>query len=368
MRIGLISPPWLPVPPPAYGGTETVVDRLARGLVAAGHEVLLAATGESTCPVPRVESLPAAASPERIGQVVLELRHVARAYAAMHGMDLVHDHTLAGPLYRGRPPRLPVVTTNHGPFLSELGEIYLAMSEDVSIVAISHHQAATSGDVPVARVIHHGIDLDQVPVGRGDGGYACFLGRMHPSKGPREAILIARRAGIPLRMAGKMREAAEREYFDRQVAPLLGPGVDYLGEIGVTEKYELLGGAVALLNPIQWPEPFGLVMIEALAAGTPVVGAPAGAAPEIVDDGSTGYLRGDLDEMAAALARVFDLDRQACRCAAFSRFSAERMVADHVALYADILGHPSGAGGAVADSGRMAQAETAPPIMGSGPA
>ena len=156
------------------------------------------------------------------------------------------------------------------------------------MVAISHHQASTADGVPVAGVIHHGLDLDAIPVGRGDGGYASFLGRMAPEKGPREAALAARAAGVPLRMAAKLREPAEREYFAAEVEPLLCSDVEFLGELGWAEKLELVGGSFALLNPMQWPEPFGLVMIEALATGTPVVATPVGSAPEIVDDGVTG--------------------------------------------------------------------------------
>jgi glycosyltransferase involved in cell wall biosynthesis len=338
VRIGLVAPPWLPVPPPAYGGIEAVVDRLARGLSSAGHEVLLAAPGDSTCPVPRVPGLPA--GPVDVGltdHTVAELCHVRSAYAAMADLDLVHDHTVAGPLYRNRPSGLPVVTTNHGTFLYGLGELYREAGPDVTIIAISHHQATTARGVQIARVIHHGVDVDVVTPGRGDGGYAFFLGRMSPYKGVREAVLIARRAGVPLLIAAKMHLPEEREFFTDEIAPLLGGDVQYVGEIGDAVKYDLLGGAVALLNPIQWPEPFGLVMIESLACGTPVVTTPSGAAPEIVDDGTTGYLRTGLASLATALADAATLDRDACRAAAVAQFSTARMVADHVDLYGELL-------------------------------
>jgi glycosyltransferase involved in cell wall biosynthesis len=264
-------------------------------------------------------------------------RHVVTSYAAMHGVDLVHDHTVAGPLYRDRPRTAPVVTTNHGPFDAVTTPVYRAM-RDVAIVAISQHQASTATDVPIARVIHHGIDVDAVPAGRGDGGYASFLGRMSPDKGPREAALIARAAGVPLRMAAKLREPAEREYFEAAVEPLLCSDVEYVGELGAAEKYELVGGSFALLNPLQWAEPFGLVMIEALAAGTPVVATPSGSAPEIVHDGVTGYLRRGRLPLAAALLDAAGLDRGLCRARARRRFSTERMVGEHLRLYADVLG------------------------------
>jgi glycosyltransferase involved in cell wall biosynthesis len=344
MRIGLISPPWLAVPPPAYGGIEFVVDLLARGLAAAGHEVLLAAPSNSSCPVPLVSGLPVApAHAELSDHSLVELRHVKAAYSAMRGMDIVHDHTVAGPLYRYRPTALPVIATNHGTFVYGLGELYEAMS-DVTIVAISYHQASTAHGVNINRVIHHGLDLGTVPVGLGTGRYACFLGRMSPDKGVREAILIARRAGVPLVIAAKMRQAAEVEFYRDVVEPMLGGEVEYVGELGGAAKYELLGGAFALLNPIQWPEPFGLVMIESLATGTPVVTTPAGAAPEIVDDGVTGYLRTGLDGLTEALTGAADLDRSACRRVVADRFSAARMVADHLDLYAEVAAAPKRAG------------------------
>ena len=338
MRIGLIAPPWLPVPPPRYGGTEVVVDGLARGLVAAGHDVLLAAPAGSTCPVPLVPDMPKPS----IGTSATwfagaELYHVARAYAAMTDVDLVHDHTVAGPFFRYRPAALPVVTTSHGPFSSHLGDLYRLMGPEVSMVAISHRQAADAKGIRVARVIHHGIDVDAVPVGDGSGGYAAFLGRMSPDKGPREAILAAREAGLRLLMSARVQGEEETDYFDSQIAPLLGPDVEFLGELTAAEKYQLMGGAAVFLNPIQWPEPFGLVMIEALATGTPVVGTGSGAAPEIVDDGVTGYLRGTIRELAEALVLASALDRRACRQSAETRFSIGRMVSDHVSLYREVL-------------------------------
>jgi glycosyltransferase involved in cell wall biosynthesis len=343
MRIGLIAPPGIPVPPPAYGGTESIVDRLARGLVRAGHEVLLAAAANSTCPVPRVAGTDEAAEGGPVcADSVGELLHVIRSYAAMTDVDIVHDHTLTGPLYRNPAVGRPVVTTAHGPFDATLGSIYRAMS-GVAILAISHHQAATAGGIPLAGVIHHGLDVESVPVGRGNGGYASFLGRMCPDKGPREAALIARAAGVPLRMAAKLREPAEREYFDAEVRPLLCSDVEFLGELTCAEKLELLGGSFALVNPIRWPEPFGLVMIEALATGTPVVATPVATAPEIVDDGVTGFLRAGTHPLAAALLEAPRLDRAACRAVAAGRFSSRRMVAEHVRLYQELLAGPGSA-------------------------
>jgi glycosyltransferase involved in cell wall biosynthesis len=337
MRIGLIAPPWVPVPPQRYGGIEAVIDRLARGLVAAGHEVLLAAPGNSTCPVRQVPGAEDALEGAPVcSDVNTELRHVLLSYAAMSEVDVIHDHTVVGPLLHRCDRSAPVVTTLHGPLDPKMAPIYRAF-EDVSVIAISHHQASTASGVPVARVIHHGIDVADVPDGNGDGGYASFLGRMSPEKGPREAALIARVAGVPLRMAAKIREPAEREYFESAVKPLLSSDIEYLGELGTHDKLKLLGESFALLNPIQWSEPFGLVMIEALATGTPVVATPRGSAPEIVDHGVTGYLRKDQQALAKALLDAAQLDRGACRAAACQRFDSEVMVRNHIELYTELL-------------------------------
>jgi glycosyltransferase involved in cell wall biosynthesis len=316
---------------------EAVVDRLARGFVDAGHEVLLAAPANSQCPVPRVEGLDEVDPDAPIaGDTITELAHIARGYEAMGEMDVVHDHTIAGPLYRHRPA-VPVVTTNHGPFEPRPNLLFQRMQNDTAIVAISRHQASTAEGIQISRVIHHGLDVDGVPVGAGDGGYVAFLGRMTADKGPSEAIQVARRAGLPLKIAAKMREDAEFEYFETEVEPLLGDGIEYVGEMDEPDKFELLGAATALLNPIQWSEPFGLVMIEALACGTPVVATSAGSVPEIVDPGVTGFSSDHPEDLARCLRRASELDRSACREAAATRFSTTRMVNDHLDLYAELI-------------------------------
>ncbi len=339
MRIGLVAPPWGPIPPTLYGGIEVVVDQLARGLAAARHDVVLFATGDSTCPVERHWVLPEAEG-MRIGQAVPELRHVVHAYEALRDCDVVHDHTVMGPFYAERFPGLPVATTVHGPFNAELGDLYRALAPSVPIVAISHAQQRSAPDVPVTRVIHHGVDADAFPYGEGvgdaEGPYALFLGRMAPDKGAHRAIAVARAAGSRVLLAGKMREPWEHRYFAEHVEPLLGADAVYLGEVSHGRKLELLAGASALLFPIRWDEPFGMVMIEAMACGTPVLAFPEGAAPEVVEDGKTGYLCGDEAAMADALVRVGDLERTACRAAVEGYFSTERMVAEHVELYTQL--------------------------------
>ncbi len=338
MRIAIIAPPWVPIPPPAYGGTEAVLDSLARGLHDAGHEVLLFATGDSTCEVDVRWIREHAAGTVDTGSAT-ELHHVINAYEAVVDWraDVVHDHTLVGPVY-GRRFGMPVVTTNHGPFGGELFDYYRAIAADVPIIAISHHHASTASEIPVGAVIHHGVDVDAFPIGDGDGGYCLFLGRMSPNKGVATAARVARRAGVPLRIAAKMREPAEYLYFEQEVAPLLGDGVRYVGEVERSEKLQLLAGASCLLNTLAWPEPFGMVMIEALACGTPVVGTPHGSLPELIVDGMTGFVRGDEAELTDALRRVSELDRGRCRKEAEERFSTDRMVEEHLAFYQRVVG------------------------------
>ncbi len=334
MRIAIVAPPWVPVPPPAYGGTETVLDTLARALTEAGHDVLLYATGDSTCPVELRWTYERALG-VGVGGAASELRHVVDAYEAARawGAEVIHDHTLVGPLLAPRLSDVPVVTTNHGPFDAELTPLYRLVAPTVPVLAISHRQAATASDIPIAGVIHHGVDLARFPEGPGDGGYALFLGRMHPSKGVERAARVAADAGVPLRIAAKMREPAEHAYFEQRVRPLLGGTVEYVGEVGGAEKLDLVAGATCLFNPIDWDEPFGMVMVEALACGTPVVATPRGAAPEIVDDGRTGFLRTTDAGLAAAVLEAGSLDRSACRKAVKERFSASRLAADHLAVY-----------------------------------
>ena len=331
MDIAIIAPPWLPVPAPAYGGTEAVLDELARGYQAAGHNVLMVCHPDSVCPVPKVSVIPAEDA-VRMGRASIELENVIAAYELVKDADVVHDHTLAGPIYSERYPDLPVVTTNHGPFSRTMNAVYGAAVPRVGLVAISHSHAAST-HLPVDAVVHHGINVDDYPFGAGDGGYVALLGRMAANKGVHRAIAVAKTAGVRLKIAAKMREPHEHAYFDEFVRPHLGDDVIYLGEVDADGKREVLASATALLNPISWREPFGMAMLESLACGTPVVGCPQGAAPEIVEHGVTGYL-GDSDaELINGLLSLDRLDRKVCRDHARERFSVERMVEGYVEVF-----------------------------------
>jgi len=342
MRIGLIAPPWVPVPPVGYGGTEVVVDNLARGLQDLGHEVRLFTVGESTCPVSRDWLYQTAVEP--MGTSVEEAAHVLAAYEALTEVDLIHDHTVLGPLLATRIEfsRHPVVATHHGAFTAENLRIFAEIAKRAAIVAISGDQASRAAGIPITAVIHHGIDLDVYQSGPGDGGYLLFMGRMSAEKGVDSAVRIAHASGQPLLLATKIRSAAEREYFEREVRPLLGPHDKLMNEPPLASRLEMLRGATALINPIMWPEPFGLVMAEALATATPVLAFPRGAAPEIINDGKTGFLCWDEADMATAVSQVRHIDRAKCRAAAEERFSMQRMACDYARLYRRVLEDPSG--------------------------
>lgn len=339
MRIGILAPPWIPIPPPAYGGIEEVVDTLACGLSELGHRVVLAAHPASTCPVERMPTVGPAPS-GRIGDTQQELRFVADSYAAFEGqrVDIVHDHTVVGPGYLRRPVGLAVVTTVHGPFTAEVQRQFRSVPSDVGVVAISRHQARTAGPVRIDRTIHHGIDAEHIAPGDGGGGYLAFLGRMAPDKGVREAIEVARCAGLPLLIAAKMRETQEREYFADVIEPLLGGTVEYLGELGTQEKFDLLRSAIAMVNPLRWPEPFGMVMIEAMAVGTPVIATPEGAASELIDDGVSGFLRHSVADLAATIPLACDMDRVRVRAHVLRHFTKEQMALNYADYFSAVLG------------------------------
>jgi glycosyltransferase involved in cell wall biosynthesis len=326
----------VPIPPKLYGGIEVVVDRLAVGFQRAGHEVLLYTTGDSTCPVPMAWALEHSEG-QRIGMAVPELRHVMHAYDAVRDFDIVHDHTIMGPVYAEHITNQPVVTTIHGPFNDELTDIYERVANRVPIIAISHAQHAVVPQIPIGAVIHHGVDAADFPIGTGKGGFGLFLGRMSPDKGAHRAVVAAQKAGIPLMMIGKMREAWEFEYFEEYVKPSLSADIQYLGEVPHEHKLELLADAAAMLFPIRWNEPFGMVMIEAMACGTPVIAFPEGAAPEVVEHGRTGFLVDNEDEMAEAIGKLGEINRADCRAAVEGYFSTDRMVKEHIALFEDVL-------------------------------
>jgi glycosyltransferase involved in cell wall biosynthesis len=338
MRIAQVAPIFESVPPRLYGGTERVVSYLTEELVRRGHDVTLFASGDSCTTatlVPVVERAMRYGSDTRDLLAVEFTRELGMVFSRATDFDVIHCHVdyLAFPL--GALSRTPTVHTIHGRLdLPHLVTLYQQFST-VSLVSISMAQRAPLEplDVRWAATVYHGVPIERYAFASQDRGYLAFLGRLSPEKQPDMAIEIARRVGLPLKIAAKI-DAVDREYFDRTVAPLLDdPLVEFLGEIGDDGKAEFLGGARALLFPIDWPEPFGLVMVEAMACGTPVVARPCGSVPEIVVDGRTGFLGSSLIELADAVKRIDEIDRAACRRHVEERFSVGRMAEDYEAVY-----------------------------------
>jgi len=335
MRIVLVAQRWYPVPAKGYGPCETVIDGLCRGLSKLGKDVVLFAASDSACPVPLAPGMPES-RPDLAEITAVEATHVLEVYKQAKEFDIVHDHTLVGLVHSLAFPNLRVVATSHGGFNAILNPFFEALGSRVTIVANSRAHAADA-TVPTVPILH-GIDVNGFTLGQGAGGYMVSIGRMNPNKGFHVSIEVARQARIPLKLAARrMREDLEKQYFDAVVKPLLGGDIEFLGEVGGSDKVELLSNAMALLNPVQWNEPFGLVNAEALACGTPVIGTPRGALPEIIDDEKTGFLCNDKEALVKACGRVGEIDRNFCRMTAERRFSFERMAADYVTLYEKLM-------------------------------
>lgn len=336
LRILQIAPVWLPVPPPAYGGIEWIVHWLGEGLRDRGHEVEVVTVGSSRTSVPKHVTL-AAAPPRAESDIPAEALHALATLDAVEAFrpDVVHDHTLLGALL---DLGVPHILTTHGPTDGFTGEYYTRISRRTPLVAISDAQRRALPDANWLGTVHNAIDVDAFPFTAEKDDYLLFLGRVCEDKGTHLAIRAARDAGRRLIIAGRVAQPHERRYFAAEIEPSLGDGIEYVGEADRDAKRRLLAGARAVLCPLLWDEPFGLVMIEALACGTPVIAFPRGAAPEIVEDGVTGALVRDASEMAEAI-RGLDVDPRACRDAVATRFDVPHMVEGYEALLAAAAAH-----------------------------
>jgi len=338
MKIAQVSPLYEAIPPKLYGGTERVVSFLTEELVRRGHEVTLFASGDSRTSAKLVPIVPKAlrldpGSKDWISAHIFQLEQVVRRAGEF---DVIHFHvdTLAFPF--ARRISTPHLSTLHGRLdLPELVPLYQEYREH-PVVSISDDQRRP---LPFARwvgTVHHGLPLDLLSFQAGPGSYLAFLGRISPEKRPDRAIEIAKRAGIPLKIAAKV-DRADKDYFEDVVKPLLDdPLVEFVGEVDEKGKQDFLGNALALLFPIDWPEPFGLVMIEAMACGTPVVAFRRGSVPEVMEDGVTGFVVDTLDQAVEAVEKALSLDRRACRRVFEERFSVARMARDYLRLYAKV--------------------------------
>jgi glycosyltransferase involved in cell wall biosynthesis len=337
VRIALLSTPFIAVPPRAYGGTELVVHELAEGLVARGHDVTLFATGDSHTSA-RLRFLYARS--EWPPDPIVDTNHAAWAMETISGghFDIIHAHAAVALAFRRLVANIPLVYTIHHP-RAEATSAYYARYPDVQFVAISADQAARESRFPEMTVIHHGLDPARYEWTDHPGDYVCFIGRFAACKGTRIAIDVAGAAGAPIRIAGDC-DVGDSEYARRDVVPALSlPHVTYLGSIGAARKTPLLRDARALLAPLAWHEPFGLIMIEAMLSGCPVVAFPLGSAPELIEPGVTGFLACDAAEMTALVrprGAIDTFDRAACRRRAVERFSHARMVGDYERLYASV--------------------------------
>jgi glycosyltransferase involved in cell wall biosynthesis len=345
MRIAQLSPPYETIPPVAYGGTERVVATLTEELVHRGHDVTLFASGDSTTSARLVPTVDQAlwrhpTFRDFSAFWVIALGKVARE---LDQFDVVHNHLDFSGLPLARLAPVPVVTTLHGRLdLPELQPLYAEYAE-VPLVSISNAQRQPLPHANWVGTIYHGLDLSEFTFQPHVGRYLAFLGRITEDKGLDTAIRVARRAGLPLKIAareplgieGDGNTDADWVHYEQVIQPLLdGPGVEFIGEVAGEEKDRFLGGAAALLFPIRWPEPFGLVMAEALACGTPVLALNYGSVPEVIDDGQTGCICTSEDELVAAVAQLEHFDRRVCRQVAEARFSAARMAGQYEQLYA----------------------------------
>jgi glycosyltransferase involved in cell wall biosynthesis len=347
VRIAEIAPPWFPVPPLGYGGVELVVAQLANRL-SERHDVTLFAAPGSRTSAELVTTLLDPPDAALVGNSWIDAHHAISSYLQIQDgdFDVVHDHSgivgaALGALLRGHPP---VVHTLHGPWNELERRFYSAIHHQLHLVAISDTQRDANRDVRYAGVVHNGIDLDGYPCRDVKDDFLVYIGRANPDKGPAIAIEIARRAELPLAMIVKKNEPFEKAYWDEVVAPHLNDEVEVYEQVSHHCKVDLLARARAMVFPIQWPEPFGLVMVEAMACGTPVVACPAGAAAEVIEEGVTGFLRDSIDDLVDAVTRVGECSPGRCRDRVAERYSTDVMVRGYEALFEALVRVPDPAG------------------------
>jgi glycosyltransferase involved in cell wall biosynthesis len=338
LKVAMVAPPWFELPPTAYGGIESMCADLTDQLTRRAVRVTLIGVGRNRTRAPFVAVSPVA-QPERMGQALPEVTHAAALPDLLDRLDVdvVHDHSLAGPLLaRGRD--VPTVVTAHGPVTGEMGRYYRSLGDSVHLVALSEAQRVAAPSLHWAGTVHNGVRVGDFPYCSRKKDFVLFLGRATPEKGIPAAITAARAAGVRLLIAAKCREPAELQYFRDVVEPVLGNGVEWLGEVNRTRKLSLLAAARCLLFPIRWAEPFGIVMAEALACGTPVVALRRGSVPEVIVHGETGFVCDTPAELVSGLRRVDSLSPLRCRSDARDRFDVDLMTSRYESLYRSIAG------------------------------
>lgn len=338
LRVAMVAPPWFELPPRGYGGIEAMCADLTDALVARGHDVTLIAAGRNGTRAHRMLRTYDMPQGRRLGEPLPEVLHSAAAARFLDDLDVdvIHDHTLAGPLL-ARGHRAPTVVTTHGPLDGEPGEYYRHLGDSVHLVAISRSQRGQAPDLNWAGTVHNALRAGDFPYRRDKEDWVFFLGRCTPDKGMHLAIDAAVAAGREIKLAAKCSEPSEHAYFEAEIKPRLGPGVEWLGEVAGDRKKQLLARARCLLFPLQWEEPFGMVMIEAMVCGTPVVTLRRGSVPEVVVDGVTGLVRDDADELPEAIEAVGALDPRDCRDHVVDHFQPETMAAGYEAVYRKVI-------------------------------
>jgi len=338
LRIAMLAPPWFELPPSGYGGIEAIVADLVDQMVERGHHVTLVGAGRNGTKAHRFVAVYPEPPSARLGTPVPEVVQAAAGAATLRRdkFDVVHDHTLAGPLLAvGRPT--PTVVTMHGPVDGELGDYFASLGDAVSVVAISDAQRVARPDLNWVGTVHNAIDVASFPLSETKSDYVLWMGRFSPSKGAHLAIAAARDAGMRLIMAGKCQEPPEMEYFAHEVAPHLGRDVVYVGEADAVQKRELFANARALLFPITWEEPFGMVMIEAMACGTPVVALRRGSVPEVVLHGRTGFIVDRPSELPGALRTAAVIRPVDCRRHVEEQFDLSTAAAGYERIYRSVV-------------------------------
>jgi glycosyltransferase involved in cell wall biosynthesis len=335
MRIAQVAPLYESVPPALYGGTERVVFWLTEELIRLGHDVTLFASGDSLTTARLVPACKKALrlDAECVDQLAHHMVMLDQVFSEKEKFDLIHFHIDYLHFPMSRHNKVPQVTTLHGRLdLPDLVPLYRHF-RNMPVISISDAQREPLPRANWQGTVYHGFPRETFSVGDGSGGYLAFLGRVSPEKGLDHAIEIAKRAGMPLKIAAKI-DRVDVVYFENVIKPLLDhPLIDFIGEIGYPEKNAFLGEAAALLFPVNWREPFGLAMIEAMACGTPVIAYPRGSVPEIMKEGVTGFLVPDLESAVRAVRRVGGIDRKKCRRNFEQHFDAQRMAQDYLNIY-----------------------------------
>jgi glycosyltransferase involved in cell wall biosynthesis len=340
LRIAQIGPLYERVPPKLYGGTERVVSYITEELVRRGHDVTLFASGDSKTAaklMPGCEQALRLLGKPEMG-APLQLAMLAEAFkVARERFDIIHSHIDYWLFPFARMSAVPTVSTMHGRLdIEDLFPVYHRFPE-APVVSISDSQRAPLKELNWVATVNHGLPRDLLQFNPNKGKYLAFIGRISPEKRPDIAIEVARRSGVPLKIAAKV-DAVDREYYHEKIKPLIqAPHAEYIGEINDAQKSEFLGNALALIFTIDWPEPFGLAMIEALACGTPVIARPCGSVPELIRPGETGFIASATDDLVAAVKSVESISRERCRQEFEERFSVERMIDGYEAVYQRLI-------------------------------